>query len=59
MATKCTPKKSVKRTSYPLYLVLCPYHIASFLLHFLLHHLLWEVMGFEVEQGTRLVTLAH
>lgn len=42
-----------------MYLVLCPYHIVSFLLHFLLHRLLWEVMGFEVEQGTRLVTLAQ
>ena len=47
------------RTSYPLRLVSCPCHTAGSPLHFRLHHLGLEATGFEVEQGTRLVTLAQ
>lgn len=36
-----------------------PYHTVSFPLHFPLHRLLLEVTGCEVEQGTRLVTVAQ
>ena len=57
MAEKSIPRGSIKSISYPLDVVLCPYRTVSFPLHFLLHHLLLEVTGCEVGQGTRLEIL--